>query len=119
VFEAVREAKAVPEFDDSSPWALRDLNGDGWVDLVHVGADGVQYALASGAGVFEAVREVAGVPKQGPHVHVDFADMNGSAPPTFCGWIPPVPPPQLTVTWSCFPRVARACSRRSTTAWAR
>ena len=49
-FEPARQARGVPEFSPSSPWTLRDLNGDGWVDLVHVGVERVEYALAKNAG---------------------------------------------------------------------
>ncbi len=49
IFEAARQATGVPDFDVSSPWQLLDLNGDGWVDLVHVGVDQVDFALATSA----------------------------------------------------------------------
>src|SRR5262249_2053657 len=68
----------VPSWDPSSPWELRDLDGDGWVDLVHVGVNQVDYALAIGAGRFDAPRAITGTPTKGPNTAVRFADMNGS-----------------------------------------
>jgi uncharacterized protein (TIGR02594 family) len=79
IFEMVRTATNVPDFDLADPWKLVDLNGDGWVDLVHVGTTVVSAALAVGVGKFEDVRSIADVPtKDSRTTTIEFADMNGS-----------------------------------------
>ena len=62
-----------------TPGSCIDLNGDGWVDLVHVGVTAVSVALADAAGRFAAVRSIANVPAKDPSTTaIRFADMNGS-----------------------------------------
>ena len=78
MFEASREATGVPNYDASSPWQLMDLNGDGWVDLDHVGVNQVDFALAIAAGTFGAQNSITGTPTKLSTTQVEFADMNGS-----------------------------------------
>lgn len=92
VFEAAREATGVPEYETSSPWQLVDLNGDGWVDLVHVGVNQVDFTLATSAGTFGtpigvtgmpssitgASGSITGTPTRSSTTQIEFADMNGS-----------------------------------------
>jgi RHS repeat-associated protein len=81
VFEPAREGSGVPAFDRSSPadaFRLVDLNGDGWVDLVRVGVNEVEVALAEAEGSFADTRRIADVPARGTTTHVQFSDVNAS-----------------------------------------
>ena len=77
-FDPPQTSSGVPTWDPSSPWSLKDLDGDGWLDLVHVAGTSADVALAIAAGSFAEVRTITGTPQVGPNTTVRFADMNGS-----------------------------------------
>ncbi len=86
VFEPAQTASGVPSWDGSSAvaaWELHDLDGDGWVDLVHVGVDEVDFVFGhaganAGSFTFDGPRQITGTPTRGPNATVRFADMNAS-----------------------------------------
>jgi RHS repeat-associated protein len=79
-FDALVDIAGAPSLSESEVAAVqvRDLNGDGVADLVHVGVSRVRYWLSLAGSVLMPAESIGGTPEQRPTTVVRVADMNGN-----------------------------------------
>ena len=79
-FDAVVEVSGAPRLSEGETAGVqvRDLNGDGTADLVHVGVTRVRYWLSLAGSALLPEQNIDGTPELRPTTVVRVADMNGN-----------------------------------------
>ncbi|MDX2088288.1 MAG: SpvB/TcaC N-terminal domain-containing protein [Kofleriaceae bacterium] len=79
-FDAVVEVSSAPRLSEGETAGVqvRDLNGDGTADLVHVGVSRVRYWLSLAGSALLPEQSIDGTPELRPTTVVRVADMNGN-----------------------------------------